>query len=180
MAAITSATSQRHREYETIYVLRPAVTKESSEGISARLADVVAREGGTLTRIENWGIRRLAYPVAKQKRGVYVFLKYIGKGGLVSEVERNLRLLDDVLKYQTVKTNDEVAHEGLVVAPEDVKFEHVEIPEGLEQDESRARELGLEDRHDRDDHPPRRDPYADEAEGFGDDEGGDAASEDDE
>ena len=178
--AAQSASVQRHREYETIYILRPAVTKESSEGISARLADVVSREGGTLTRIENWGLRRLAYPVAKQKRGVYVYLKYIGKGGLVSEVERNLRLLDDVLKYQTVKTDDEIAHEGIVVAPEDVKFEHVEVPEGEAQEDSRARELGLEERQDRDDHPPRRDPYADDADGFGDDEGGDNAAEDDE
>jgi len=178
--AAQSASVQRHREYETIYILRPAVTKESSEGISSRLADVVSREGGTLTRIENWGLRRLAYPVAKQKRGVYVYLKYIGKGGLVSEVERNLRLLDDVLKYQTVKTDDEVAHEGIVVAPEDVKFEHVEVPEGDAQEDSRARELGLEERQDRDEHPPRRDPYADDADGFGDDEGGDNAAEDDE
>jgi small subunit ribosomal protein S6 len=178
--AAQSARVHRHREYETIYILRPTVTKESSEGISARLADAVTREGGTLTRIENWGLRRLAYPVAKQKRGVYVYLKYIGKGGLVSEVERNLRLLDDVLKYQTVKTDDEIAHEGIVVAPEDVKFEHVEVPEGEAQEESRARELGLEERQDREDHPPRRDPYADDADGFGDDEGGDGAAEDDE
>lgn len=178
--AAQSASVLRHREYETIYILRPAVTKESSEGISARLADVVSREGGTLTRVENWGLRRLAYPVAKQKRGVYVYLKYIGKGGLVSEVERNLRLLDDVLKYQTVKTDDEVAHEGVVVAPEDVKFEHVEVPEGIEQEDTRARELGLEERQDRDEHPPRRDPYADDADGFGDDEGGEGAAEEDE
>jgi small subunit ribosomal protein S6 len=177
---VQSARVHRHREYETIYILRPTVTKESSEGISARLADAVSREGGTLTRIENWGLRRLAYPVAKQKRGIYVYLKYIGKGGLVSEVERNLRLLDDVLKYQTVKTDDEIAHEGIVVAPEDVKFEHVEVPEGEAQEESRARELGLEERQDREDHPPRRDPYADDADAFGDDEGGDNAAEDDE
>jgi len=177
---VTSAAVHRHREYETIYILRPAVTKESSEGISARLADVVTREGGTLTRVENWGLRRLAYPVAKQKRGVYVYLKYIGKGGLVSEVERNLRLLDDVLKYQTVKTNDEVAGEGIVVAPEDVKFEHAEIPEGADQEDSRARELGLEDRPDRDHDAPRRDPYADEADAFNDEDGGDGDKEDDE
>ena len=174
------AGTTRLREYETIYILRPGVTRDAQEKVAQRLSEVLTREKGTLTTIENWGRRSLSYPVAKQKRGVYVYLKYIGKGGLVSEVERNLRLLDDVLKYQTVKTDDEVAHEGIVVAPEDVKFEHVEVPEGDAQEDSRARELGLEERQDRDEHPPRRDPYADDADGFGDEDGGDGAAEDDE
>jgi len=170
---------QADREYETIFILRSEVSRESSESISTRLTDVVSREGGKLTRMENWGRRKLAYPVGKQKRGVYVYLKFIGRGGLVSEVERNLRLLDDVIKYQTVKLREEVQREGVVVADEDVKFEHIEVPEGSEEDDSRARELGLEDRpHDRD-HEHRRDPYADE---MGDDEDGaeGGAAEDDE
>src|SRR4051812_32193721 len=106
--SLAAALALRDREYETIYILRSEVTRESSESISARLTDVVGREGGKLTRLENWGRRRLAYPVGKQKRGVYVYLKYIGRGGLVAEIERNLRLLDDVLKYQTVRIADEV------------------------------------------------------------------------
>ena len=155
------ATVARDREYETIFILRPDVTKEGSESISSRITDVVGREGGKLTRIESWGRRRLAYPVGKQKRGVYVYLKYIGRGGLVSEVERNLRLLDDVIKYQTVKLNDEVQRDGITVAAEDVKFEYVEPSPDAEVEESRARELGLEERHDRErDHESRRDPYA--------------------
>ena len=129
MTQLESAVSA-DREYETIFILRSEVSRESSESISTRLTDVVSREGGKLTRIENWGRRRLAYPVAKQKRGVYVYLKYIGRGNLVSEVERNLRLLDDVVKYQTVKLREEVQREAVVVADEDVKFEHIEVPEG--------------------------------------------------
>jgi small subunit ribosomal protein S6 len=166
------STVTRDREYETIFILRSEVTKESSETISTRIMDVVGREGGKLTRIESWGRRRLAYPVGKQKRGVYVYLKYIGRGGLVSEVERNLRLLDDVIKYQTVKLNDEVTREAVVVAAEDLKFEYVEPAPDAEVEESRARELGLEERqHDRErDHDTRRDPYADDADEAGEEE----------
>ncbi|HEX3597702.1 MAG TPA: 30S ribosomal protein S6 [Polyangiaceae bacterium] len=167
------STVLRDREYETIFILRSDVSKESSESISTRLTDVVGREGGKLTRIESWGRRRLAYPVGKQKRGVYMYLKYIGRGGLVSEVERNLRLLDDVLKYQTVKLNDEVARDAVVVAAEDVKFEYVEPPADAEVEDSLARELGLEERHDRDrdrDHDTRRDPYAEDADELGEEE----------
>ncbi len=173
----------RDREYETIFIMRPEVTRESSEGISTRLTDIVAREGGKLTRIENWGRRKLAYPVRKQKRGVYVYLKYIGRGGLVSEVERNLRMLDDVVKYQTVKVRDEVQRDAVVVAAEDVKFEYIEPSEETEVDETRARELGLEERHDRDHDHPRRDPYADDGDEAGEEEvaaANDMGGEDDE
>ena len=68
------STVLRDREYETIFILRSDVSKESSESISSRLTEVVGREGGKLTRIESWGRRRLAYPVGKQKRGVYMYL----------------------------------------------------------------------------------------------------------
>jgi len=145
MTQVQSAAASADREYETIFILRSEVTRESSESISSRLTDIVSREGGKLTRFENWGRRKLAYPVGKQKRGVYVYLKYIGRGNLVSEVERNLRLLDDVVKYQTVKLREEVQREAVVVGDEDVKFEFVE-PSPDEVDESRARELGLEQR----------------------------------
>ncbi len=156
------------REYETIFILRSDVTRESSESITTRVNDVVGREGGKLTRIENWGRRRLAYPVGKQKRGVYVYLKYIGRGQLVSELERNLRLLDDVVKYQTVKLREEVLRDAVVVAAEDVKFEYVEVPADDAAEDSLARELGLDDRHDREPEH-RRDPYADDE--MGDDDG---------
>jgi small subunit ribosomal protein S6 len=178
--ADTQHAVQSDREYETIFILRPDVSRESSESISARVNDVVAREGGTLTRVENWGRRRLAYPVAKQRRGVYVYLKYVGRGGVVSELERNLRMLDDVIKYQTVKLSDEVQRAGLVVSAEDVKFEHVEPPTEADEDESRARILGLEDiRPDRAD--DRGDAYggADEGDGEGSEEEG-LGEEDDE
>ena len=90
----------------------------------------------------------------------------------MSEVERNLRLLDDVLKYQTVKLNDEVARDAVVVAAEDVKFEYVEPPADEAAEESLARELGLEERHDRErDHDDRRrDPYADDVDELGEEE----------
>src|SRR6185295_3294109 len=117
----------------------------------------VSRGGGKLTRVENWGRRKLAYPIAKEKRGVYVYVKYIGKGGLVAELERNLRLVDDVIKYQTVKVRDEVQVETVVVAPEDVKFEHAEPPAEPEEEDSRARILGLDDMRPEREGPPDRD-----------------------
>lgn len=135
---ITSA-----RQYETIYVLRPDAGREASEKISSRVMDVISKQQGSLTRVENWGFRKLAYTVSKHNRGVYVYLQYAGDGALVTELERNLRLQDAVLKFQTVKVADEAAQAP--AKPEDIEFEHVEAPPDDEPEESFARTLGLEE-----------------------------------
>lgn len=147
----------RAREYETIYVLRPEVARESQERIAARLSEVVSRENGKLTALENWGRRQLAYTVTKYRRGVYVYLKYLGGGGLVAEIERNLRMLDDVLKYQTVQVKGDVNWEDVQVEPENVKFEAVEPATEEELAEPIERLLGLEPTPERDRPPPEGD-----------------------
>lgn len=144
-ATSTVAAGQPPREYETIYVLRPDASKETTEGLAARLKDVVA-SAGSMRRIENWGRRRLAYDVAKHKRGVYVYIKYTGVGDIVSEVERTLRLQESVLKFQTVKLG--AITDTSAVKAEDLEFTHVE-PNEDERDESYAQTLGLEGRLDR-------------------------------
>ncbi|MBK8252124.1 MAG: 30S ribosomal protein S6 [Polyangiaceae bacterium] len=134
----------RAREYETIYILKPDIDAEAAERVGSRLAEVVGRESGQLTKVETWGRRKLAYAIAKQRRGVYVYLKYLGSGRVVSELERNLRLFDGVLKYQTVLVRSDVEVDGISVAAEDVTFERLELPP-LEEDkeDSRERQLGL-------------------------------------
>jgi small subunit ribosomal protein S6 len=134
----------RAREYETIYILRPDIDADSAEKIGGRLADVVTRESGRLIKVEGWGRRRLAYDIGKQRRGVYMYLKYLGGGKVVSEIERNLRLSDGVIKYQTVLVRSDVEAAGITVTEEDVKFERLELPPVEEdRDESRERQLGL-------------------------------------
>lgn len=133
------------KEYETIYILKPDVTREVTEGLANRLGDVVKTEGA-LTRVENWGRRKLAYVVSKQKRGIYVYLRYTGSGTVVSELERTLGLQESVMKYQTVKLSDD-AELGDVKA-EDVEFSHVEEPDD-DAEETLAQILGLEMRNPR-------------------------------
>jgi len=134
----------RAREYETIYILRPDIDADSAEKLGTRLAEVIGRENGRLTKVETWGRRRLAFDIAKHRRGVYVYLKYLGGGRAVSEVERSLRLTDGVIKYQTVLVRNDVEAEGLAVVDEEVRFERLELPPlEEERDESRERQLGL-------------------------------------
>jgi len=156
------------KEYETIYILRPDVDADTADKVQGRVAEVIDREKGKLLKVEAWGRRRLAYPVAKQKKGVYLYVKYVGKGGLVQEVERNLKLQDAVLKFQTVLTAEEVDFGAVTVDPEEVKFHRLELPPEEEEKESREKALGLIDlgpdaprmhRHEREE-----DEFADEIE----------------
>jgi small subunit ribosomal protein S6 len=133
------------REYETIYILRSDVDSEAAERVQSRVADALDREHGKLVKVESWGRRKLAYPVGKQRKGVYVYLKYVGGGGLVAEVERNLKLQDAVMKYMTVQTGDAIDLGALQVDPEETKLGKIELAPEDEKEESREKQLGLVD-----------------------------------
>jgi small subunit ribosomal protein S6 len=133
------------KEYETIYILRSDVDVETAERVQSRVAEAVDREHGKLVKVEAWGRRKLAYPVGKQRRGVYVYLKYVGGGGLVAEVERNLKLQDAVVKFMTVQTNDDVDLGAVQVDPEETKLGKLELPPEEAAEDSREKQLGLVD-----------------------------------
>ena len=137
--------SVRAREYETIYVLRSDVDAETAERVQGRVSDALEREQGRLVKVESWGRRKLAYPIGKQRKGVYVFLRYVGGGGLVAEVERNLKLQDAVVKFMTVQTADVVDLSTLQVDPEETKLGKIELAPEDEKEESREKQLGLVD-----------------------------------
>ena len=90
-------------EYETVVILHPdlgeAGTKELVQRIRATL------EGGKaeIGNVDEWGLRELAYPIAKQRRGFYVVLEYKAEPAAVTEVERQLRLNDQVLRFLSVR-----------------------------------------------------------------------------
>jgi len=150
MAGVNVMARPGAREYEAIYVLRPDIDPEAANRVSNRVSEVLAREGAKLAKVESWGRRKLAYPVRKFRRGIYVFLRFYGENNLVAELERNLRMQKDaVLKFMTIKVSDEVPEEKITVCPEDIQFGAVEPMTEEEMDESREKLLGLVDSHDR-------------------------------
>lgn len=96
------------REYETIYLLKAETPDDQVEEIKERLRGVVGREGGKVIRFTNQGKRKTAFPVQKNQKALYMHCLYVGKPGLVAEFERNLRMLDVVQKFQSVKIADDV------------------------------------------------------------------------
>jgi small subunit ribosomal protein S6 len=96
------------REYETIYILRPELGGEAVDAFNTKMKDIVGGFGGKVIRLSNWGKKRLAYRVKKCTRGTYVHLLYLGEGKTVDELERNLRLSDNVIRHLTVLIKGDV------------------------------------------------------------------------
>ena len=96
------------REYETIYILRPNTPNESVAEVNNRIKAIIETMGGKVIKVDNWGKRRLAYEVAKERKGIYLYWLYLALPGIVEEAERNLRMLDSVIRYLTVKVDENI------------------------------------------------------------------------
>jgi len=96
------------REYETIYILRPNTPNEGVAEVNTRIKGVIEGMGGKIIKVDNWGKRRLAYEVAKERKGIYLYWQYLAQPGVVEECERNLRMLDNVIRYLTTKVDENI------------------------------------------------------------------------
>ncbi|MGZ3342889.1 MAG: 30S ribosomal protein S6, partial [Reyranella sp.] len=94
------------REFETIFILRPDTNQDGIQLVNTRVRTVIDQMGGRLLKLDNWGKRKLAYEVKKQLKGIYLYWQYLGTPGVVEEIERNLRMLDTVIRYYTVKVDE--------------------------------------------------------------------------
>jgi small subunit ribosomal protein S6 len=96
------------REYETIYILRPNTPNEGVAEVNTRIRGIIENMGGKILKVDNWGKRRLAYEVAKERKGIYLYWLFLASPGVVEEAERNLRMLDNVIRYLTVRVDENI------------------------------------------------------------------------
>jgi small subunit ribosomal protein S6 len=120
------------REYETIYLLRADTPDDQVDEIKERLRAMVAREGGKVIRFTNQGKRKTAFPVAKNQKALFMHCLYLGNPGLVAEFERNLKMIDQVTKFQSVKLAEGVDPASRAVE-QDVKVQPAEEERGREE-----------------------------------------------
>ena len=128
------------RRYETIFIAKPNVAEDEIEAIAAKTTSIIENDGGTTFRINEWGLKKLAYLIKKESQGYYVFIDYAGIPASVSEIERIFRIDDRILKYLTVKIAEtcdpEVVREQLAQA-EQVRSA---AESGQEEDQPELRE----------------------------------------
>ena len=89
--------------YETTYILRPDVTEDGQKTFLEKLKGIITAHQGQVVALEDWGKRRLSYPIQKESRGYYTYILYTGNNSLVAELERNLRINEQVLRFLSVK-----------------------------------------------------------------------------
>jgi small subunit ribosomal protein S6 len=96
------------KEYETVYIANPSLTETQVSQLTDRVKALVEKHQGTFFYARNMGSRKLAYPIAKQTKGIYFCADYAAKGDAVAEIERMFRLSEDVVRFLTVIKADRV------------------------------------------------------------------------
>ena len=109
------------RHYETIFIVNPTLVEESYREVVNKFTNLIEKQKGVIVKVEEWGNQRLAYKVRKFDKGFYVIFNYCGGTGVTSEVERDLKLDDRILKYQTIKLSDDVDPQQLILKEKEAK-----------------------------------------------------------
>lgn len=97
------------RQYELIYITPAETSEQALADLHTQVAQVVERFGGTIEKTENWGRRRLAYEIGREREGVYVLEVINGPGALTAELDRRLRVIDTVIRHMIVRVDEELA-----------------------------------------------------------------------
>ncbi|MDD2503009.1 MAG: 30S ribosomal protein S6 [Clostridia bacterium] len=92
--------------YESIYVIRPTVEEEGIKALVERFSNLIQQEGGQVENVDEWGKRRLAYPIDDLNEGYYVLVNFSAESDLPEELERNYKITDDILRYLTIRIDE--------------------------------------------------------------------------
>ena len=95
------------RQYELVYIVPPDTTEQQVAELHTQVEGVVGRLHGQIEKTENWGRKRLAYEIGHHKEGVYVLDLINGSGELMKELDRRLRVMDQVIRHMVVRVDEE-------------------------------------------------------------------------
>jgi small subunit ribosomal protein S6 len=91
--------------YESVFIARPDITPDQVEGLSESFKTIVSENGGKAINDEYWGLRSLAYRIKKNRKGHFVLINLDAPAAAVHELERNMRLNEDILRFITIKVD---------------------------------------------------------------------------
>ena len=96
------------RQYELVYIVSPDATDQEVSDLHTQIEQIVQRFNGTFDKTENWGRRKLAYEIGKHREGTYVVETITGSGELMKEIDRRLRVIDNVIRHLVVRVDEEL------------------------------------------------------------------------
>ncbi|MGI5899022.1 MAG: 30S ribosomal protein S6 [Christensenellales bacterium] len=90
-------------KYEAMYIIDAIIEEEVRKGLIERFSAIVTDNGGTITSVDEWGKRRLAYPIEKKNEGYYVLMHFEAAPELPRELERNFQISEDIMRYLVIR-----------------------------------------------------------------------------
>lgn len=94
------------RHYETIIIIKPNAGEADVKAKIDKVTGVINSFHGNVVKVDNWGLKKLAYLINKEQQGIYVYFEYASAPETIAELERQLRIDDTILKYISIKIND--------------------------------------------------------------------------
>src|ERR1700752_1281797 len=105
------------RLYDLIFIIRPATPEDEIKKIEHTVEHACSEKGGKIEKSEHWGTRKLAYRVAQHREGIYVYFQIkTNHGELIHEIERRLRVQDAVIKYLTIRLDEDLKRQKKLTA----------------------------------------------------------------
>ena len=92
--------------YETVFIARQELSAQQVEALTKQFSDILTKDGGKILKTEQWGLRTLAYRINKAKKGHYALIEFEASGPALHEMERNMRLNEEVVRYLTIKREE--------------------------------------------------------------------------
>ena len=140
------------RRYETTFVLRPSLSEEEINSVIERTTTILTGSDGKIIELDRWGMKKLAYQIKKESQGFYVFSDYCSTPEAVAEMERRFRLDDAVLRYMTIKLNNDISEEEIAEATAQAEQKKAAAAvEAETTDDDTDSSTGLDDDDDTDD-----------------------------
>ena len=115
------------KHYETIFIINPNLSEEEYGETLTKFRDLIDKVKGIMIKVEEWGKQKLAYQLMRFDSGFYVLIDYCGEPGMTVEFERNLKLDERILKYQTIKLADKADPEALIRKEKENKEELIPL-----------------------------------------------------
>ena len=91
--------------YESVFIARPDITTAQVESLTESLKQIIVENGGTTAKDEYWGLKSLAYKIKKNRKGHYTMINLEAPPAAINELERNMRLNEDILRFMTIKVD---------------------------------------------------------------------------
>lgn len=103
--------------YELVYIVRPDVASTHAETTAKKFEEILTSKGAKIIKTEQWGLKTLAYRVNKHRKGYYTLIGFEGNGEAIKEVERQMRINDDIIRFLTISTDELTKAPSIQMAP---------------------------------------------------------------